>query len=116
MQINENTRIIDLKVADLMDLFKAWASAPSAHPKAIKEEDDKIGGYEVAEEVTGYARQTLYQLKSAGELPYISLRSGGFRFSKKMIRDWLMDHKKVSADELIERAELLQVKRYARRK
>jgi len=55
-------------------------------------EDDEIGGYEIAETVTGNSRQTLYQLKSAGKLPLIALAGGGIRFSKKMLINWLLSH------------------------
>ncbi|MDN5285028.1 MAG: hypothetical protein JWR38_1302 [Mucilaginibacter sp.] len=45
--------------------------------------EDEIGGYEIAETITGYSRQTLYQLKSAGELPYIGLPGGVSGFQKR---------------------------------
>jgi len=78
--------------------------------------EDEIGGYEIAETVTGYFRQTLYQLKSAGELPYIGLPVGGVRFSKKMLTNWLISHQKLTNQEVHEKVESLIIKRKLRRK
>jgi predicted DNA-binding transcriptional regulator AlpA len=113
MNINENMRLIDLKVSDLLTILKETAPAPSA---SLTSDDDEIGGYEIAEKITGYARQTLYQLKSAGEIPYIALPNGGVRFSKKAIVNWLMSHKKLTNEEIVDRAENFVFKRRARRK
>jgi hypothetical protein len=113
MNINENMRLIDLKVSDLLTILKESTPAPLAPPLS---DDDEIGGYEIAEKITGYARQTLYQLKSAGEIPYIALPNGGFRFSKKALLDWLMSHKKLTPSEIAAKAEDFVFKRKARRK
>ncbi|MBB3055001.1 helix-turn-helix transcriptional regulator [Mucilaginibacter gotjawali] len=113
MNINENMRLIDLKVSDLLTILKETAPTPPASPTS---DDDEIGGYEIAEKITGYARQTLYQLKSAGEIPYIALPNGGVRFSKKAIVNWLMSHKKLTNEEIVDRAENFVFKRRARRK
>jgi len=113
MNINENMRLIDLKVSDLLTILKETAPTP---PAPLTIDDDEIGGYEIAEKITGYARQTLYQLKSAGEIPYIALPNGGVRFSKKAIVNWLMSHKKLTNEEIVDRAENFVFKRRARRK
>ena len=115
MDINENTRIIDLKVSDLLIILKESTPIPPLSP-VISNDDDKIGGYEVAEETTGYARQTLYQLKSSGNIPYISLPNGGVRFSKKALINWLVSHKKLSKSEVSEKANDLILKRKLRRR
>jgi hypothetical protein len=67
MNIDENTRLIDLKVSDLLIILKELIPGPSSAISALP--DNEIGGYEVAEKITGYSRQTLCQLKSAGEIP-----------------------------------------------
>jgi hypothetical protein len=66
--------------------------------------------------ITGYSSQTLYQLKSAGELPYIGLPGGGMRFSKKMLINWLLSHKKLTNQQVQEKAETIKLKRRLRRK
>lgn len=113
MSINENTRLIDLKVSDLLALLKE--STPQL-PVQISNDEDEIGGYEVAERITGYARQTLYQLKSAGDIPYIALPNGGIRFSKKALLNWLLSHKKMTSDEIATKAESFLAKRHLRRR
>ena len=113
MSINENTRLIDLKVSDLLALLKE--STPQL-PAPVSADEDEIGGYEIAERITGYARQTLYQLKSAGEIPHIALPNGGIRFSKKALITWLLSHKKMSSDEIVPKAESYVAKRRLRRR
>ncbi len=115
MNINENTRVIDLKVSDLITILKESTPIP-AIPVQASEDDDVIGGYEVAEKATGYARQTIYQLKSEGKIPYIAMPSGGVRFSRKEILKWLMSHKKLTSEEITAKAEDFVFKRKARRK
>lgn len=117
MNINENTRLIDLKVSDLLIILKESNPATAEKmPVEASPGDDEIGGYEIAEKVTGYARQTLYQLKSEGKIPYIGLPNGGVRFSKNAILDWLLSYKKLSDDEVAARAEDFVLKRKLRRR
>jgi len=86
MNIDKNTRLIDLTVADLMVIVKECMIGFMPADKALNDEDE-IGGYEIAETITGYSRQTLYQLKSAGELPYIGLPGGGYPVFKKDVNE-----------------------------
>lgn len=117
MNINENTRLIDLKVSDLLIILKETnPPIEGKSPTIVNPVEDEFGGYEIAEKVTGYARQTLYQLKSEGKIPYIGLPNGGVRFSKNAILEWLLSHKKLSEAEVTARAEDFIFKRKLRRK
>jgi hypothetical protein len=116
MNINENTRVIDLKVSDLLTILKESATVSSTPLSLLNDNEDEIGGYEVAEKTTGYARQTLYQLKSSGEIPCIILPNGGVRFSKKAIINWMMSHKRLTKEEISTQAENFVFKRRLRRK
>ena len=115
MNIDRNTRLIDLTVADLMVIVKECMTGFMPIDETLNDEDE-IGGYEIAETITGYSRQTLYQLKSTGELPYIGLPGGGVRFSKKMLINWLLSHQKLTHHAIQEKAETLILKRKLRRK
>lgn len=115
MNIYKNTRLVDLTVADLMVIVKECMTSLMPVDETLNDEDE-IGGYEIAETITGYSRQTLYQLKSAGELPYIGLPGGGVRFSKKMLMNWLLFHQKLTHQEIQEKVETLIPKRKLRRK
>ncbi len=115
MNIDKNTRLIDLTVADLMVIVKECMIGFMPVDEPLNYEDE-IGGYEIAETITGYSRQTHYQLKSVGELPYIGLPGGGIRFSKKMLMNWLLSHQKLTHQEMQEKAETLKLKRKLRRK
>ncbi len=114
MKINQDTRLIDLKVSDLVEILQHHQS-PIVSNRPLAEEDE-IGGYEVAERITGYSRQTLYQLKSAGQLPYLSLPNGGVRFSKKTILQWLLSHKRLTESEAADKALEFEFKRKLRRR
>jgi hypothetical protein len=115
MNIDRNTRLIDLTVADLIEIVKECMTGFMPIDKPLNDEDE-IGGYEIAESITGYSRQTLYQLKSAGELPYIGLPGGGIRFSKRMLMNWLLSYQKLTQQEIQEKTETLKLKRKLRRK
>ena len=117
MNINENTRLIDLKVSDLLTILKETNPPHESKVHASPSPgEDEIGGYDIAEKVTGYARQTLYQLKSEGKIPYIGLPNGGVRFSKNAILEWLLSHKKLSDAEVAAKAEDFISNRRLRRK
>jgi hypothetical protein len=115
MAIDKNTRLIDLTVADLIMIVKECMTDFMPANQTLSDEDE-IGGYEIAETITGYSRQTLYQLKSAGELPYLGLPGGGIRFSKKMLITWLLSHQKLTNQQVQEKAETIKLKRMLRRK
>ena len=115
MNIDRNTRLVDLTVADLIEIVKECMTSFMPIDKHLNDEDE-IGGYEIAESITGYSRQTLYQLKSAGELPYIGLPGGGIRFSKRMLMNWLLSYQKLTQQEIQEKTETLKLKRKLRRK
>ncbi|WP_462266451.1 hypothetical protein [Mucilaginibacter sp.] len=114
MAIDKDTRLIDLTVADLIMIVKECMTEFMPVNQTFSEEEE-IGGYEIAETITGYSRQTLYQLKSAGELPYIGLPGGGIRFSKRMLTNWLLSHQKLTNQEVQEKAETIRLKRKLRR-
>ncbi|MBB6128625.1 helix-turn-helix domain-containing protein [Mucilaginibacter lappiensis] len=103
MNIDKNTRLIDLTVADLIVIVKECMTQFMPVDEPLNDEDE-IGGYEVAETITGYSRQTLYQLKSAGELPYIGLPGGGIRVSKKMLMNGLLSHQRLTRQEIQEKS------------
>jgi hypothetical protein len=105
MNIDKNTRLIDLTVADLMIIVKECMTGFMPVDETLNDEDE-IGGYEIAETITGYSSQTLY----------IGLPGGCIRFSKKMLMSWLLSHQKLTHREIQEKAETLKLKRKLRRK
>jgi len=115
MRIDQDTRLIDLKVSDLLEILNQNQPKQIVNDTPVSE-DDEIGGYEIAERITGYSRQTLYQLKSSGRLPYLALPNGGVRFSKKGILEWLLSHRRLTESEVADRAQDFVFKRKLRRK
>lgn len=117
MITNKSTRIIDLTVGELEAIldFKLTHTQPEASiSNSINE--DEIGGYELAERITGYERRTLYQKKSAGKIPYMQPPEGGVFFSKNDLIAWLKSHKRMTDNEISEMAVTLPLKRSLRRK
>lgn len=108
-------RLIDLTVSELESIIdgKLAQAFPKENPVLSK---DNISGYSLAEQLTGYARQTLYQLVSEEKIPFIKLPSGGVRFSERDLTDWLKSYKRKTSDEISEMAITLPLKRNLRRK
>lgn len=64
---------------------------------ALKELDFKtqtqqprIGGVELAEEITGYTRSSIYTMVSRGKLPNFK-RDGRLLFNEESLRNWLTE-------------------------
>lgn len=115
MLTNKSTRLIDLTVGERETILEG--KIPQNLPQQTSSQDeDEIGGYELAERITGYDRQTLYQKKSAGKIPYMQPPDGGVFFSKKDLIAWLKSHKRMTDDEISEMALTLPIKRSLRRK
>lgn len=117
METNKSTRIIDLTVGELEAIldFKL-THAQSETPISKSKDEDEIGGYELAERITGYDRQTLYQKKSARKIPCMQPPEGGVFFSKNDLIAWLKSHKRMTDNEISEMAVTLPIKRSLRRK
>ncbi len=110
----KNTRLIDLTVSQLESLLDSKLSKITI--PSITGNENQIGDYAFAEEITGYSRQRLYQLVSEGTIPYIKLPSGGVRFSRKDLLDWFTQYKKMSNDQMDEFAATMSLKRETKRK
>lgn len=64
---------------------------------------DRVGGIKLAEEITGFARQSIYNLASKRKIPH-SKRNGTLVFSEKTLRDWLLENQRPLQDESIDSA------------
>ena len=117
MITNKLTRLIDLTVEELESILEfKLIHAQSEHSSSKLNVEDEIGGYELAEKITGYDRKTLYQKKSEGKIPYMQPPEGGVFFSKNDLISWLKSHKRMTNDEISEMAITLPLKRKLRRK
>ncbi len=75
-----------------------------------KEREDEIGGIELALELTGLAKPTIYGLVSERKIPH-SKRGKKLYFSRKELLIWLTNGKRKTQDEIAEEAVNFEVKR-----
>jgi excisionase family DNA binding protein len=72
--------------------------------------EDEIGGIELAIEVSGLAKPTIYGLVSRREIPH-SKRGKKLYFSRRELKEWLTTGKRKTQDEIAEEAAIFDVKR-----
>ena len=75
-----------------------------------KEREDEIGGIELAIELTGLAKPTIYGLVSERKIPH-SKRGKKLYFSRKELLVWLTNGKRKTRDEIADEAVNFDVKR-----
>ncbi len=57
-----------------------------------QQEQQEIGGYELAERMTGLGRPTLYSLVHERRIPHVRLSGRLVRFRASELRSWLDSH------------------------
>lgn len=75
-----------------------------------KEREDEIGGIELAIEVTGLAKPTIYGLVSERKIPH-SKRGKKLYFSRRELLVWLTNGKRKTRDEIAAEAVNFDVKK-----
>jgi len=75
-----------------------------------KEREDEIGGIELAIELTGLAKPTIYGLVSERKIPH-SKRGKKLYFSRKELLEWLTTGKRKTQDEIADEAANFDLKR-----
>jgi hypothetical protein len=65
----------------------------------LEDQEPEIGDIRLAENTTGYARQTIYQLVSARKIPFIK-KQGKLFFSKSDLIEWLREGTNRTIEEL----------------
>jgi hypothetical protein len=67
----------------------------------LEKQNPEIGDIHLAEKVTGYARQTIYQLVSARKIPYFK-KQGKLYFSTESLIAWLKKGRQYTFDEVVQ--------------
>ena len=75
-----------------------------------KEREDEIGGIELAIELTGLAKPTIYGLVSERKIPH-SKRGKKLYFSRQELLVWLTNGKRKTRDEIADEAANFDVKK-----
>lgn len=99
-----NLTIDDISQA-IRDELKAYFAA-----KGEKEREDEIGGIELAIDLTGLAKPTIYGLVSERRIPH-SKRGKKLYFSRRELLEWLTTGKRKTQDEIADEAAKFDLKR-----
>lgn len=105
---------MDITVTNLTidDITRAIRNELKAYFAEIEEteREDEIGGIELAIELTGLAKPTIYGLVSERRIPH-SKRGKKLYFSRKELLVWLTNGKRKTRDEIADEAVDFDVKR-----
>lgn len=93
---------VDVSLEDLIQfaehLFQVWQQN-----NPVPEKKPDIGGIEIAEEVTGLTRSTIYTKVSKNEIVHMK-KGGKLYFSRKALLEWISKSKVLTNEEIEEQA------------
>jgi len=82
--------VIEKSLAELITLLK----------KGNYNSTPEYGGIDLAEKITGLAKQTIYQLVSKRKIPYMK-KGKRLYFSNTELLDWIRSGRKSTIDEIL---------------
>ncbi len=89
--------IIELRLSRIENILHQLLE--HEEPQEKKEENSDIGGVELAMQITGKAKQTLYQLVSKRKIPHFRI-SGKLYFSRKNLLNWIKSGEVLTIEQL----------------
>lgn len=107
MDINKNSRIIDITVEDLKVLIREILRSSDIISNT---QTDDIGGINMAQEVTKLSKKTIYQLTSTRKIPFFK-KGKLLYFSRSDLEKWIRSGKQLLTDDFVDVAgKYIQVK------
>lgn len=104
--ITNETRIIDLTVAELQVIIGKTVKSNLPSPTLTQEQNiNDLGGIELAVEITGWTKATVYTKVHHRTMPFI--KKQGIKklfFSRSKLLAWLNDGQKATRQEIQEQA------------
>ena len=100
--INNSARIIDLTVEELKIILKENISDNSSFFNA-KQEEDEIGGIELARQITKLSYKTIYQLTSQRKIPFFK-KGKILYFSRKDLEQWIKSGRQATEQDIADKA------------
>jgi hypothetical protein len=100
--VNNSSRIIDLTVEELKIILKENISDSSLLFKA-KQEEDEIGGIELARQITKLSFKTIYQLTSQRKIPFFK-KGKILYFSRCDLEQWIKSGKQATEQDIADKA------------
>ena len=103
--ITNETRIIDLTVAELQNIIGKTVKNNLPIQQTSEQNLPDLGGIALAEEITGWAKATIYTKVHFRTIPFIK-KEGTKKlfFSRKELLDWLRSGKKKTKAEIAQEA------------
>ena len=101
--------VTNLTIDDITKVIRNELKAYFEDKQEIEREDE-IGGIELAIEVTGLAKPTIYGLVSERKIPH-SKRGKKLYFSRRELLEWLTNGKRKTQDEIAAEAVNFDIKR-----
>ena len=96
---NHHNGIVLIRLNELETLMeKVIQRALKDNNHSVKESSE-FGGVELAEEITGYKKQSIYQMVSSHQIPFIK-RRGKLQFSRSDLIKWLLEGRNKTINEL----------------
>jgi excisionase family DNA binding protein len=100
--ITDNARIIDMTVEELKIILKENISDSSFLLKE-KQDEDEIGGMELARQVTKLSFKTIYQLTSQRKIPFFK-KGKILYFSRSELEQWIKSGKQTTMQDIADKA------------
>jgi predicted DNA-binding transcriptional regulator AlpA len=94
----QNLVFTQLSIPEVKQLFREELQQFFAEQKPTQQTDE-IGGIDLAVEITGKAKPTIYNLVSERKIPH-SKRGKQLYFSKRELLDWISSGKRKTAAEI----------------
>lgn len=102
--ITNETRLIDLTVADLTAIIGKTVKSSLPPPIQVPEQNiPDVGGIELAQEITGWSKATIYTKCHFRSLPH-SKKGGKLFFSRTELLTWLKEGKRTTRKEIDQQA------------
>lgn len=97
--ITKETRVIDLTLGELINAISN--NSPTV-PTVPNVPEDELGGIDLAMQVTGLARQTIYGMTHKKDIPFMRSGKKHLRFSKTELINWLKSQRRLTNSEIAE--------------
>ncbi|MBN1599051.1 MAG: helix-turn-helix domain-containing protein [Bacteroidales bacterium] len=89
---------VDISLEDLIQFAEHLIKGIQHNNPALQQKPD-IGRIDLAMEVTGLTKSTIYTKVSKGEIPVLR-RDGTLFFSRKMLEKWILEGKQLTNKEI----------------
>ena len=102
---NHHNGIVLIRFNELETLIEKVIQRALKDNNHLTKEPPEFGGVALAMELTGYKRQSIYQMVSSHQIPFIKKR-GKLQFSRSDLIKWLLEGRNRTINELWKKTDL----------